>query len=338
MAHFQGASTLNFVAGGSQANQFWVPEIYSKKVQIALRKASTVEAICNTDYMGEIKSYGDTVNIVKEPQVAVATYTRGLTTPATALTDAELVLTIDRANYFSFQVDSLEKRFGHINFPEVASNNAAYKLKDNMDQEVMGSLPLALPGAGSTDMYSAATLAGGGALTSIGGNILGGTVAAKFGTVAAAIAINHGAGTDPLDFMARAAQALDEAANPEENRWFVAAPAFYNSLSETASKLLSVDYNAGKGSLRNGLVASGLIRGFAMYKSNNVRKNIGGNAAGQGVTMFGHMRSTSCASAMNTVESFRSPTTFADQVRGLHVYGRKVIAPQSIGVGIVNIT
>ena len=109
-------------------------------------------------------------------------------------------------------------------------------------------------------------------------------------------------------------------------------------LADTASKLLSIDYNAGKGSLRNGLVASGLVRGFAMYKSNNVRKNVGGNAAGQGVTMFGHMRSTSCASAMNTVESFRSPTTFADQVRGLHVYGRKVIAPQSIGVGIVNIT
>ena len=73
MAHFarwQAHSTLLLVQ--AQANQFWVPEIYSKKVQIALRKASTVEAICNTDYMGEIKSYGDTVNIVKEPQIAVA--------------------------------------------------------------------------------------------------------------------------------------------------------------------------------------------------------------------------------------------------------------------------
>jgi hypothetical protein len=137
MAHFQGGSTVNFVAGGVQANQFWVPEIYSRKVQIALRKASTVEAICNTDYMGEIKAYGDTVNIVKEPQIATAAYTRGLATPATALTDAELVLVIDKANYFSFQVDSLEKKFGHINFPEVASNNAAYQLKDAMDVEVL---------------------------------------------------------------------------------------------------------------------------------------------------------------------------------------------------------
>ena len=73
MAHFAGGATLNFAPGtAGQANQFWVPEIYSKKVQIALRKASTVEAICNTDYMGEISSFGDTVNIIKEPQINVA--------------------------------------------------------------------------------------------------------------------------------------------------------------------------------------------------------------------------------------------------------------------------
>ena len=72
MAHFAGGNTTNFggaAPAGTQANTFWVPEIYSKKVWMALRKASTVEAICNTDYMGEIKSYGDTVNIVKEPKL-----------------------------------------------------------------------------------------------------------------------------------------------------------------------------------------------------------------------------------------------------------------------------
>ena len=98
MAHFAGAGTLNFggaAPAGTQANQFWVPEIYSKKVQLALRKASTVEAICNTDYMGEIKNFGDTVNIVKEPEMSVAAYTRGLTPLVnTALTDEELVLII----------------------------------------------------------------------------------------------------------------------------------------------------------------------------------------------------------------------------------------------------
>ena len=86
-------------------------------------------------------------------------------------------------------------------------------------------------------------------------------------------------------------------------------------------------------SLRNGLVASGLLRGFAMYKSNNVK-----DSAGNASVLFGHMRSTSCANAMNTVESFRSPTTFADQVRGLHVYGRKVLDKLSVGAGIITVT
>ena len=324
MAHFQGGNTVNFVAGGVQANQFWVPEIYSKKVQLALRKASTVEAICNTDYMGEIKSFGDTVNIVKEPEMSVAAYTRGLTPLVnTALTDEELVLIIDKANYFHFQIDSLEKRFGHINFQEIASNNAAYKLKDTMDSEVMANMYAEAHAATAT-------------LTPI---IAAGNAAKKllFGSVAVPIAINHGTNAldvDPLNFMSRCAQVMDENNNPDEGRWFVAAPNYYNSLADTSSKLLSIDYNAGKGSLRNGLVASGLVRGFQMYKSNNLPASAGTTP----VVLFGHMRSTSAASAMNTVESFRSPTTFADEVRGLHVYGRKVLTTASIGAGIVTVT
>ena len=117
MAHFAGGSTTNFDASvAGQTNQFWVPAIYSKKVQIALRKAATAEAICNTDYMGEIKNFGDTVNIVKEPQITVSDYSRGLATSSTALTDNELVLTVDQAKYFQFQLDDIEKRFSHINF------------------------------------------------------------------------------------------------------------------------------------------------------------------------------------------------------------------------------
>ena len=274
--------------------------------------------------MGEIKNFGDTVNIVKEPEMSVAAYTRGLTPLVnTTVTDQELVLIIDKANYFHFQIDSLEKRFGHINFQEIASNNAAYKLKDTMDAEVMQNM---------YDDAHAATAT----LTPI---IAGGVAAKKllFGSVAVPIAVNHGTGAldvDPLNFMSRCAQVMDENNNPDEGRWFVAAPNFYNSLADTSSKLLSIDYNAGKGSLRNGLVASGLVRGFSMYKSNNLPASAGTTP----VVLFGHMRSTSAASAMNTVESFRSPTTFADEVRGLHVYGRKVLTTASVGAGIVTVT
>lgn len=308
MAKFAGGSTYNFGLGVSgQTNGFFIPEIYSKKVQIALRKAAVAEAICNTDYMGEISSFGDTVNIVKEPQIAVADYTRGLAVVATNLTDQELVLTIDQAKSFSFKIDDLEKRFSHVNFQAVAADNAAYALRDAMDSNILEAI-----GAGAT-------------------------VTTGMGTTSVPIDIGFGTGeVDPLNQMSLAAKELDEANAPEDGRWFVAAPEWYNQLANTSSKLLSVDFNAGQGSIRNGLVASGLLRGFQMYKSNNVPTNdlSGATPAGAGdapMALFGHISGTSAASAMNKVETIRDTGTFSDVVRGLMVWGRKVLRPEITG-------
>ena len=73
---------------------------------------------------------------------------------------------------------------------------------------------------------------------------------------------SDGTGVDALDLMARMARLLDDQNVPEEGRWFVAPPSFYEELSQSGSKLLSVDFNAGQGSIRNGLVSTGTLRGF----------------------------------------------------------------------------
>ena len=308
MAKFAGGSTYNFGLGVSgQTNGFFIPEIYSKKVQIALRKAAVAEAICNTDYMGEISNFGDTVNIIKEPQISVADYTRGLAVTSTNLTDQELVLTIDQAKSFSFKIDDLEKRFSHVNFQAVAADNAAYALRDAMDSNILAAISA------------------------------GATVTTGMGTTSVPIDIGFTSGeVDPLNQMSLAAKELDEANAPEEGRWFVAAPEWYNELANTSSKLLSVDFNAGQGSIRNGLVASGLLRGFQMYKSNNLPTNdlSGASPAGSATApeaLFGHISATSAASAMNKVETVRDTTTFSDIVRGLMVWGRKVLRPEIVG-------
>ena len=308
MAKFAGGSTYNFGLGVSgQTNGFFIPEIYSKKVQIALRKAAVAEAICNTDYMGEISGFGDTVNIIKEPQISVADYTRGLTVTSTNLTDQELVLTIDQAKSFSFKIDDLEKRFSHVNFQAVAADNAAYALRDAMDSNILAAISA------------------------------GATVTTGMGTTSVPIDIGFGSGeVDPLNQMSLAAKELDEANAPEDGRWFVAAPEWYNQLANTSSKLLSVDFNAGQGSIRNGLVASGLLRGFQMYKSNNLPTNdlSGATPAGSATApeaLFGHISGTSAASSMNKVETVRDTGTFSDIVRGLMVWGRKVLRPEITG-------
>ena len=298
MAKFAGGSTYNFGLGVSgQSNGFFIPEIYSKKVQIALRKSAVAEAICNTDYMGEIANFGDTVNIIKEPQITVNDYTRGLTVNSTNLTDQELVLTIDQAKSFSFKLDDLERRFSHVNFQAIASDNAAYKLKDAMDSNILAAIST---GAGVTT---------------------------GMGTTGTPIDIGFASGeVDPLNQMALAAKELDVNSVPEEGRWFVAHPEFYNVLSNTASKLLTVDFNAGQGSIRNGLVSSGKLRGFEMYKSNNIASTT--NAAGK--VLGGHISSTATAQTIISTETLRDPSSFGDIVRGLHVYGAKVLRPEAL--------
>jgi len=131
---------------------------------------------------------------------------------------------------------------------------------------------------------------------------------------------------DPLDVMARMARLLDDQNIPEEGRWFVASPAFYEALSQSSSKLLSVDYNAGQGSIRNGLVSSGKLRGFNMYKTNNIATP----TTATGKCMAGHMSSTATAQTITSTEVIRDPSSFGDIVRGLHVYGAKVLRPEAL--------
>jgi len=274
------ANFANSVSG--QTNSFFLPSVYSKKVLNFFRKASVVEAITNTDYAGEISSFGDSVKIIKEPVISVSDYTRNTDTTETRLTDKE-----------------------------VASSSAAYALKDSYDAAVIATMFSGVS-TSSPDHTLGADNA-----TDLGAGVYDGTGNIDLGVSGE---------TDPLDLLARMARLLDEQNVPEEGRWFVASPDFYEVLGQSASKLLSVDFNAGQGSIRNGLVSSGKLRGFDMYKSNNIAST--SNAAGK--CMGGHMSSTATANTILSTEVLRDPTSFGDIVRGLHVYGAKVLRPEAM--------
>ena len=300
----------NSVSG--QANSFFLPSVYSKKVLNFFRKASVVEAITNTDYAGEISAFGDSVKIIKEPVISVSDYTRGSDTTATKLTDEELTLVVDSAKAFKFIVDDIETNMSHVNFKEVASSSAAYALKDSYDAAVIAT------------MFS-------GISSSSPDHVLGSDNATDLaaGTFDGTGNLDIGFGTnehDPLDIMARMARLLDEQNVPEEGRWFVASPDFYEVLGQASSKLLSVDFNAGQGSIRNGLVSSGKLRGFDMYKSNNIAST--SNAAGK--CMAGHISAVATANTILSTEVLRDPSSFGDIVRGLHVYGAKVLRSEAL--------
>jgi len=288
----------------------FLPAIYSKKVLNFFRKASVAEAITNTDYAGEISAFGDSVKVIKEPTISVYQYERGADVTETRLTDTEISLVVDTANAFKFVVDDIETSMSHVNFKEVAASSAAYALRDAFDTAVIAAGIAGLSASNPNHILGADTA------DSLGSGILDGAKGIGF----------HHEGSDPLDVLAKFARLLDEQNVPEEGRWVVAPPSFYEELSQSGSKLLSVDFNAGQGSIRNGLVTSGKLRGFSMYKSNNVAAPT--NADGK--ILAGHMSAICTAQTITSTEVIRDPDSFGDICRGLHVFGVKVMRPEAL--------
>lgn len=309
--YFEQSTDTNGNFGNSvsgQTNSFFLPKVYSKQVLNFFRKASVVEAITNTDYAGEIAAFGDSVRIIKEPTISVYQYERGADVTKTALTDQEVTLIVDIANAFKFIVDDIETNMSHVNFRDVATSSAAYALRDAFDAGVLATMFAGVSASGPDHIIGADAAVG----------------TAGVNETTASIDLIDVA--DPLDVMARMARLLDDQNIPEEGRWFVASPAFYEALSQSSSKLLSVDYNAGQGSIRNGLVSSGKLRGFNMYKTNNIAVP----ATATGKCLAGHMSSTATAQTITSTEVIRDPNSFGDIVRGLHVYGAKVLRPEAL--------
>ena len=334
-------------------NGAFSPTIYSKKVQLALRKESIVEGITNSDYMGEISSMGDSVRIMKEPTVDIVDYKRGTPMASQALTDEDFSLIIDQANAFQFQVDDIETQHSHVNFIDLATDNAAYNLKDAYDKNVLGYLAgwdwngsawaartapagdKAAAGAGNDELLAANKL----------------NAAAFGGTSGNSIPLAAGGGagaiTSPLAMLNRMARQMDQANVATEDRWFVADPVFYELLMDENSKLINNDYAGGQDAgdvLRNGRVVSGLIRGFKVYKSNNLpfkgtgagTTSASGSTTNYGIVVAGHQSAVATAQQISKTESFRSPETFADVVRGMNLFGRKILRPEALFTATYN--
>ena len=304
---------------GNLPNGNFSPVIYSKQVQLAFRKSAVCDAITNSDYFGEIANVGDSVKIIKEPEITVDQYERGQTVSATKLTDQELTLTVDIANAFKFIVDDIETNMSHVNFREVATSSAAYALRDAFDAGVIAEMIAGVSASSPNHVLGSDNA------TDLAAGTFDGTGNLDIGFA--------GSEHDPIDVLSRMARLLDEQNIPEEGRWFLASPEFYEVLVQSSSKLLSVDYNAGQGSIRNGLVSSGKLRGFDMYKTNNIAAT--SNAAGK--VLAGHMSSTATAQTITSTEVIRDPDSFGDIVRGLHVYGRKVLRTESIAQAYVKL-
>ena len=295
----------------------WVPAVYSQKVQKFFRRASVVEDITNTDYAGEIENFGDTVNIVKEPTITVSDYARGQTVNTQTLADDKLQLTVDQGSYFAFKVDDIEERQSHVNWEALATSSGAYSLKKNYDYNVLKNI------------YDNAS-----------------TSAANTGTDASPI--DGDAATDTLaDVISAAKTVLDGNDVPEENRWFVAPPAFFKQLRKAGAKIMdqSVMNDGSASSMRNGMVTDRPLFGFRLYSTNAIAVSSGSAAShtfgsagsNEYAFLYGHQSAVATANHIAKTELIRDPDSFSDIVRGLHVFGRKILRSDAVYSGVITI-
>jgi uncharacterized protein YqfB (UPF0267 family) len=340
---------------GNLPNGNFSSVIYSKKVQLAFRKATVVGDITNSDYFGEIAAQGDTVKIIKEPEISVSAYKRGTVISPQDLDDEDFSLVIDKANYFAFKIDDIEEAHSHVNFMQLATDRAAYRLADQFDQEVLGYLSGYKQSAlhGSADTVND-QVNGTKAVTTAGSDELLSSMKLNkgdFGNITTASAGDHsiplaarlpGATTmptataSPAMVVARMARLLDQQQVDTQGRWLVVDPVFMELLRDEDSRFLNADYGE-SGGLRNGLVLNN-FHGFRVYTSSNLPAvGTGPGTTGSanqnanfGVIVAGHDSAVATAEQISKTETYRDPDSFADIVRGMSLYGRKILRPEGI--------
>ena len=288
----------------------FIPEVWSGKMVQKFYDATVLAAIANTDYEGEIKDMGDTVHIRTVPTLTISAYSRGMTL-ATQRPDSPIVdLVIDKGEYFNAECDDVSAYQSDIGLLDMWAQDASEQMKIVVDGRVLNSI------------YADAAAANlGNAAGRISQNI-------ALGATGSPVALT---GANVIDYIVDMGTVLDEQNVPETGRWLV-LPAWMCGLIKK-SEIRNASISGGDQSLyRNGRL--GEIDRFTLYSSNVLTATVDGpNRCFR--PLAGHKAACTFAAQMTKMETLRSTTSFADIIRGLKVYGFKVVNPVAMTAGYV---
>lgn len=291
--------------GGANYTGNFIPEIWASKLIENFYDATVLSAISNTDYEGEIKQHGDKVNIRTTPELTIRSYEKGMKLMVERPDKPKVVLNIDQGEYFAAIEDDVDKTQSDINLMQNWSRDASEKMKIKIDSNVLTGM---LPDISSQNMGATAGR--------ISGNI-------NLGAAGAALQVTK---TNVLDYIVDAGLVLDEANAPESNR-FMVVPAWMAALIKKSDLKDASLTGDGTSVLRNGRI--GMIDRFTLYVSHNLnRVTDGGNQCFS--VIAGHKMGLTFASQMTEMETLRSESTFGSIIRGLQVYGFKVVKPEAL--------
>ena len=287
--------------GHPQYTGNFIPEIWSGKLIENFYDASVLGAIANTAYEGEIRNMGDTVNIRTTPEITIQTYVKGQTLTVEQPDKAKLQLIIDKGEYFACIEDDVDEVQADINMMDQWSKDASERMKIKIDTR------------GLTDMLTDVSASNKGtAAGRISGNI-------GLGTAGSPISLST---SNVIGSIVNLGTVLDEANCPEAGRFLVIPAKVGGLIKQSDLKDASITGD-GETPLRNGRL--GMIDRFTVFVSHNLYKS-----GSEYSVIGGHTMVFTFASQMTNMETIRSETTFGNIIRGLQVYGYKVVKPEAL--------
>ena len=290
----------------------FIPEIWSGKLVENFYDATVLAAISNTDYEGEIKKFGDTVNIRTTPTITLRDYVKGQNLLVERPDSTKLQLLIDKGDYFSCVEDDIDRIQSDVKLMDMWSKDASEQMKIKIDQRVLVDL---LPDIHASNLGATA-----------------GAVSAGFnlGTSGSPLTVSKdGAGgtTSVVELIVDMGTVLDEANAPESDRFLVIPAKMAGLIKKSELKDASLSGDS-QSVMRNGRL--GMIDRFTIYVSHNLNLS-----SGKYDIIAGHKMGFTFASQMTEMETIRAESTFGNIIRGLQVYGYQVVKPEALATAVI---
>lgn len=290
----------------SAGNSKFINEIWSGKMQAKWYRDTHLSETTNNDYEGEIKDSGDKVYIRAIPTVTVNDYYKGKKLTYERPESTAIELLIDKAKDWGCIVDDIDNVQSDVNMFDMFTNDAVEQMKIAIEYAVYTTI------YNQCDSSNTGTTAG--------------AISAGFdlGAPTLPVAITKG---NIIDYIVDCGTVLDEKNIPEDGRWMVIPAWMAGMLKKSDLKDASMTGD-GTSPLRNGRL--GMIDRFTLYRSNNLYSLT--DTVTCWYVPFGHPKATTFASQIVKSETLRATDTFGDIVRGLNVYGFKVVNDDALGM------
>jgi hypothetical protein len=288
-------------------------EVWSKVLlgSLPMKTVFAGPMVVNREYEGEIAEGNDTVHITSLNDPTVSDYFVDQDLTYEDVQDAGLSFTVDQAKYWAVRINDVDKAQAAGQIAPWMEGRAAYKVGVAADQFLASK-------------YTSVAAA----------NVLGSSgsplTPAVFGSFT----------TNPADFLVKVIiplqVKLDESDVPDDGGRYIIVPPWGRGLvAQTAGFVLGTAADGSTGQvMQKGFFGS--LAGFNFMTSRNTVQTVAGGA-GTGVWAIqaGHSMAITYAEQIIKTEALRSEKGFRDLVRGLHVYGAKVIHPEALAVAYV---